>query len=362
MSVSDPSDHVSAYLASAMRRRHAPAAIGVAVVRDGEESWCLSFGAESTALFQAGSISKTVTAAAALELVARGDLELDRNVNDYFTSWRVPESLAPTLRELLGHTSGTGVAYYPGYPQGATVPTLVQSLEGASPASTGPVVIDPSLRGKFAYSGGGYAVVQQLVEDVTGMSFADATRQLILDPVGMRESTFAQTGRTSSRAARSDWRIYPEAGAAGLWTTPADLAKFLRELLVARSHGSSAIQSVTADLMSTPHVPLPSRGQWSMLPWLGVRGPNSAGLGLFLGANDRVINIGGAHHFFSLVTGLGDGGAVVMMASDPHPLIFEALTAVGDAEGWTDLRGPANSLKTRASMLLLRTAWLRKAQ
>lgn len=210
---------VTSFLDSRMRRRHAPSALGVAVIRDGAPSWSTTFGGSSDARFQAGSISKSVTAAVALELVARGELHLDGDVDDRLASWRIGSPT--TLRALLGHTGGVCVPYYPGYDPSAAVPTLLESLQGTPPATTVPVSIDSGQRGSFAYSGGAYAIVQQLVEDVTGVAFADAARDLVLNPVGMEGSTFSQPLPVDWRscAARGDWHVYPEAGAAGLWTT-----------------------------------------------------------------------------------------------------------------------------------------------
>src|ERR1700685_3993476 len=141
-------------LTSLMRRR--PGTVfGVAVLEDFELAWSQVHGGQADRLFQAGSISKPVTALAALELAARGDLDLDADVNDRLTGWQLPGPRGVSLRQLLGHTSGLGVSFYPGYPQGGDVPTLRQSLDGVPPAATKPVRADPGPSGRFRYSGGG---------------------------------------------------------------------------------------------------------------------------------------------------------------------------------------------------------------
>ena len=285
-------------------------------------------------LFQAGSLSKTVTAAIVLELVARGDLDLDAEVR------------GTTLRHLLGHTAGANVPFYPGYARGESVPTLAQSLDGAEPATTSAVELDPRAAGSFRYSGGGYAMVQQLIEDVTGEPFAETAHRVIFEPLGMAQSSFAQPPEfLGTSAAWADWRFYPEQAAAGLWTTPADLARFVCVLLTRR----------TVEQMTEPRAKLPFRGQWTVLALLGLRFPRHAGLGLFVHEH-RFINLGGAAGSFSALTGsrANGSGAVVMTAGCRSPRTLRLLLELGDARGWTDLRAFRRGIRRRTSDVLLR--------
>jgi CubicO group peptidase (beta-lactamase class C family) len=100
---------------------------------------------------------QSVTALAALELAARGQADLDGDVNQQLTSWQLPGSPQISLRHLLGHTAGTGVPFFPGYRERADVPALSQVLDGVPPAATPAVRTDPARRGRFCYSGGGRA-------------------------------------------------------------------------------------------------------------------------------------------------------------------------------------------------------------
>ena len=229
--------------------------VGAAVIRDSSLAWSHVAGGEPDRLFQAGSISKPVTALVALELAARGRLDLDGDVNGQLTSWHLPGPHRVSLRQLLGHTAGTGVPFFPGYPQGAPVPALRQVLDGVPPSATAPVRAGPAARGSFRYSGGGYAIVQQLIADATGMPFEEAAAAAVLHPCGMTRSTFAQPLPASLRpaAARHDWRVYPEAAAAGLWTTPGDLARYVCAIQAAlvkprlgHLHGSGLLAPGTA--------------------------------------------------------------------------------------------------------------------
>ena len=207
--------------------------------------------------FQAGSVSKAVAALTALRLVAVGAVELDADVNDRLTSWRLPDGKGVTLRRLLGHTAGLGVPFFPGYAESEPLPTLVQVLDGLPPANTVPVRVESPPGSAFAYSGGGYALVQLLVEDVTGVPFADAAAELVLEPLGMEVSSFCQR--------RGAWHRYPEEAAAGLWTTPSDLARFL----VAVQRGAEGSEAMIA-----PHHELPAEGEWTVLRSLGLEPPD----------------------------------------------------------------------------------------
>jgi len=318
---------------------------GVAVIDGSGIAWSRSAGAAPGLLFQAGSISKPVTALAALELAARGQANLDWDVNEQLTSWRVPGPQAISLRHLLGHTSGMGIPFFPGYPQGTGIPALRQVLDGVPPSATPAVRADPAKHAKFCYSGGGYAVIQQLIADITGLPFAQAARSLVLEPLKMTKSTFEQPlpARLRPAAARHDWHVYPESAAAGLWTTPEDLARCVCALQAALAGRMSPIRTETAAQMLTPHAPLPAKGEWNLLPILGMRPPDSHGLGMFLHGDSRFSHVGGAASFFSILTAsTKDGtGAVIMTASNASPLPFKLLRAISDEHGWTGFRQPA---------------------
>lgn len=209
--------------------------------------------------FQAASISKPVSAMAALRLVEEGRLALDEDVNRYLVSWHVPAngSWQPrvTLRHLLSHTGGLTVHGFPGYPRDKTLPTLHQVLDGEKPANTPAIRVDtvPGLHPR--YSGGGYCVLQQLLVDVTGQSFPELMRQLVLEPLGMTRSAYEQPlpptrwGATPTgylvggEPVRGQWHVYPEMAAAGLWTTPSDLARFALELQSGQAGRATTILS-----------------------------------------------------------------------------------------------------------------------
>ena len=198
---------------------------------------------DTTTLFLAGSISKPVFATGALALVERGTLALDEDVNVKLRSWRLPASRHTerepvTLRRLLSHSAGLTVWGFPGYAMGAPLPTVPQVLDGAPPANTQPVRNDTVPGARWLYSGGGITVAQLLATDAAGEPFAPLMRRLVLEPAGMRRSTFenplpaARHREAASGHERIDtpvpgrFHVYPEMAAAGLWTTAPDLARW----------------------------------------------------------------------------------------------------------------------------------------
>jgi len=226
--------------------------LSVAVIDNFKIAWAKAYGVTEAGsntpvtvhtLFQAGSISKPVAATGALYLVEHGKLSLDENVNDKLKTWQVPDNeftkdQKVTLRRLLSHSAGLTVHGFPGYEVGTPIPTLVQIFNGEKPANTAPIRVVFVPGTKSAYSGGGITIEQQLIIDVTGEPFPQFMRETVLDPIGMSDSTYEQPlplGRAAMAATASHvdgmvvpgkWHIYPEMAAAGLWTTPTDLAKF----------------------------------------------------------------------------------------------------------------------------------------
>ena len=259
----------NADLAEAMRKLHIPS-VDVALIESGRLAWSHVFGtAPDNAIYQAASLSKLVTAVAALRLVDRGVLDLDRDVNDYLTGWRVPENdftrdHPVTLRQLLSMTAGVGVPGYPGYEPGQKLPTLQQILDGAPPANSTPVRVEAIPGSRYAYSGGGFEIVQALIEAKTNMKFQDALQDLLLRPAGMANSYFLQPlpGELVRRAATGHdangnelpggWRVVPELAAGGLWTSAMDLAHLSLELERAyRGESGALLTRATAQAMMT---------------------------------------------------------------------------------------------------------------
>ena len=223
----------------------------------------------TSTLFQAGSISKPVSALGALRLVEPGKLALNEDVNAKLVSWKVPDNdftkrKKVELRGLLSHTAGLTVHGFPGYATDQAMPTLVQILNGEKPANTAAIRVDVEPGSIWRYSGGGYTVMQQLIVDVTKTPFPQFMHETVLEPLGMNESTFVQplpadkakltaSGQLSDRSpVKGRWHIYPEMAAAGLWTTPSDLVRFAAGIQRALAgEGGTVITPAMAEQMVT---------------------------------------------------------------------------------------------------------------
>jgi CubicO group peptidase (beta-lactamase class C family) len=234
----------SVTLDQAMQALNIPS-VGISVLDEGKIAWTAVVGARAPrTLFQAASLSKFVTAVGVMRLVQEGRLDLDFGVEAYLTSWRLPnqsqaENGNVTLRRLLSMTAGISVPGYLGYPPGAPLPTPTEILNGSPPANSQPVTVMTPPGTAYGYSGGGYEIIQAVIQDVTGQPFATAMKTLVLEPAGMTSSIFAQplpeslvrraaTGHTQDgRELPGGWRVVPELAAGGLWSTPDDLAQLL---------------------------------------------------------------------------------------------------------------------------------------
>jgi len=228
--------------------------VSIAIVENGQIKWAKGYGIANTesesnvdanTIFQAGSISKPIAALSALKLVEEGKIDLDQDINFYLNDWKIPENEFTqvekvTLRRLLTHTAGMTVHGFPGYKQTDTFPSITQVINGAG--NTPKILIDTIPGSIWRYSGGGYTVMQKMVEDISRLPLDVYMLKNILQPIGMENSTYEQPLRTedhSNISAAYDgdgkiieglWHNYPEKAAAGLWTTPSDLAKYCIEI------------------------------------------------------------------------------------------------------------------------------------
>lgn len=261
-------DALDDFIVSQMALRHA-AGLSIAIIDGGRIVTARAYGitdsaggarVDTTTLFQAGSVSKSVAALGVLRLVEQKKLNLDTDVNATLRTWKLPPSeftatKPVTLRGLLSHTAGTTVHGFGGYATAAAVPTLVEVLNGTSPANSPPIRSEAIPGARWNYSGGGYTIMQQMVLDVTGQSFPDVMRKNVLEPIGMARSSYEQPlpplmaaktagGHYTDRSlVPGRWHIYPEMAAAGLWTTPSDLARFAIEVQRAYTGKSAKVIS-----------------------------------------------------------------------------------------------------------------------
>jgi CubicO group peptidase (beta-lactamase class C family) len=328
-------------------RHHRVEGVSVALVRDGRVAWEAAAGladreegrpATPETLFQAGSISKPVAAAAVLREAEDGTFRLDADVNAYLRSWKVPESGLTarekvTLERILSHGAGLTVHGFPGYAAGEAVPTVPQVLDGLPPANTAPVRVDLVPGSRWRYSGGGTTVAQLALTDTLGRSFPEIMRTLVLEPCGMSRSTYEQplTSTRLPRAAAGYRRdgspvpgkrhVYPEMAAAGLWTTAGDLARFATAVQRSlRGDQGSLLAKATAERMVTRFI-----------------GDHGLGFGVETHGGETYFAHGGADEGFQayLVAHRDGWGAAVMANSDNGiALAVEILRGLARQEGW----------------------------
>jgi len=231
-----------------LKRRRVPG-VSIAVIENFEIVWTREYGLAitkdninitPTTTFQAGSISKPVSAMAALIAVQQGKFDLDDPVNGILKSWQLPENKhtakrAVTPRMLLSHTGGTTVHGFGGYKPQGKIPSLPEILSGTGSANSSAVKVNIEPFTKWRYSGGGTSVMQLAMEDIHREEFEVILARTVLEPCAMTNSTFVQPLQISDApnaahahggGSRVPWHVYPEQAAAGLWTTPTDLAKF----------------------------------------------------------------------------------------------------------------------------------------
>jgi len=324
--------------------------VGVAVIHDFAIAWAKSWGvadvetgapATNDTLYQAASISKPVAAMASLKAVAEKKFGLDQDINTILTSWQLPgapfgNGLAVTPRMLLSHTAGTGDGFgFPGYAPEEARPGVVQILDGEAPSNRGPVrLVRPALSA-FHYSGGGSMIQQLALADTLKKPFVEIVREWVLAPIGMRNSTFeqplpaeraAQTARAHDGQGKSmgaRWHVYPEQAAAGLWTTPTDLAKFMLEVQRTLAGKSSAVLSRTMmQEMVTP---------------VGV-GPYAIGFSMSQKGQGWYFEHGGGNWGFrcraSAHRAKGYGAVVMTNGENGEPLVQEIIDRIARAYAW----------------------------
>ena len=342
-------------LAARMAELHVPG-VSVAVIHAGKLDWARGFGVARLGgapvtpetLFQAASISKPVFATAVMSLVQAGKLNLDTDVNQYLASWKVPDNeytqdAKVTLGELLSHSAGITVHGFEGYAAGAPLPTLVQVLNGIGPANNAPIRVDSKPGTGFSYSGGGFVIAQQLVIDVTGVALPALMHAKVLAPFGMRHSTYQQPlpaerrpevatpyGQNGLEVAGGP-HVYPELAAAGLWTTPSDLASFAIGIQQALSGKSQRVLSTaTVRVMLTP------KAQRQALGILTGGGPEHPYFE-HSGANE-------GYRCVLIAYDAGDGVVVMTNGDNGQGVIDDIVRTVAHEYGWPDFQPPTRTL------------------
>ncbi|MDH5482465.1 MAG: beta-lactamase family protein [Candidatus Bathyarchaeota archaeon] len=332
--------------------------VSISVINDYEVEWAKSYGvkdvrteniATTDTLFEAGSTSKALTAAAILHLVERKSLDLDGSVNDKLVTWKIPNNeytgeTKINLRHLLTHTSGIN------RPDGGfeiekeKTPTLNQVLNGESPAVNGPVKVLTFPGKKHDYSNFGYLIIQKLLEDVTGTPFSAIMSKIVFKPLEMNNSTFEYPSEELKKKATvphdekgeaKEPGLHPTALAqGGLLTTPLDLGKYVVELMNAFNGKSSRILSSSmVKKMFTPEISLNPK------EFMGITGQ---GLGIFIIEKEKDVffthpgvNMPGATCNMMGCAETGQGTVIMTNGINGSLLSLEILFSIAQEYKWS---------------------------
>ena len=253
-------------LAERMNHYNTPG-VSIAVINNRDIEWAKGYGSMDKAsvgqvttetIFEAASTSKFVTAVLALNFVQKGLIDLDKDVNEYLISWKVPENEFTqvekvTLRRLLTHKAGLPTTNF-SYDDEIGYPSLINVLNGESPALNAPAIPELVPGSQWQYSNVAYDVLQLIIEDISGKSFQQNADEIIFKPLKMNHSTF--TYPLESEIQSFEAMPHDAEGSSlepsmhltalahgGLMTTPSDLAKFTKEVMLSYKGKSEKIIS-----------------------------------------------------------------------------------------------------------------------
>lgn len=326
--------------------------VSIAVIKDYKIDWAKAYGwadslegreTTTTTRFQAASISKSLNSLGALRLVQDKKVDPEADINNYLRTWKFPYDTTAkdrkiNLYQLLSHTAGLDVHGFPGYNREAPIPNIYQVLKGEKPANTRKVrsLFEPGL--KFKYSGGGTTVSQLLITDLALMLYADYMQLEVLSPLGMTNSSYKQPPadtmvlasghRRDGSRIEGKFHIYPEQAAAGLWTTPTDLAKYIIECQKALEGRSRRV--LNQEMMKK-----------RMEPYID----SNAALGVFIEKKGerKYFNHNGSNAGFlcaSYGSLEGGDGVVIMTNGENSAMLEELINSVARVYGWKDFFNP----------------------
>lgn len=292
-------------------------------------------------MFQGASISKILSAVLVMILVERGKLDLDRPVNQYLKSWKLPENewtreKSVTIRHILSHFSGMNVPTYAGYFREDPIPSFKDILEGNEPSLEPAIAVEEPVDEQFIYSTGAFAVLQMAIEDVCNEGFATIIQRELLQPLNMHRTCFCQPlpedlqanaacgHRHDGDTVAGNWFVYPTLAGSAVWTTPTDLAKFayhLQRILAGDENGIIQMQSMQ-ELISPYREPFFGLG-FALYP--------NKGPGLYFGHTG---NTEGFRSMFIAHETNGSGAFILANSDNADPVIKEIINRIAEKELW----------------------------
>ena len=339
--------------------------LSIAVIQNYHILWAKGYGwadmnqkipVTPQTLFQAASISKSLNGVGLLKLAQEKKLDLYADINTYLTGWKFPyDSLSKgkkiSVANLLSHTGGLTVHGFPGYESGNDRPTVEQILDGKTPSNSPAVrsMYEPGLQSE--YSGGGITISQLILTNITHQPYDEYMKKEVLQPLGMSSSTYAQPPTDikpnllataydrNGEEITGKYHIYPEQAAAGLWTNPTDLAKYIIETQLAyEGRSAKVLDQQTTKLRLTPYLNY------------------NAALGVFIDKSDSAVYFqhGGANEGFrcQYYGSLADGnGVVVMVNSDNGNIMAEIINSVAKVYDFKGLYRSKTTVAVADSLL-----------
>ena len=231
--------------------------IALVLIEDGEVVRDYFNGIENQinadTLFPTASLSKWITAYSIMMLVEDQKVDLDAPISEYLTRWRLPKSAfnndSVTLRQLLSHTSGLGDELgFGDFQANEPLPSLVESLKNprSSSGEKVDIILDAEPGTNWAYSGGGYLILQLIIEEVSQQSYSSFVSERIFTPLKMSRSNFEYLGDYENRtefynneSAKTPLLKYQASAATGLSSTANDLVQFVRANTSSRSNDTA---------------------------------------------------------------------------------------------------------------------------
>ncbi|MGM0599223.1 MAG: serine hydrolase domain-containing protein [Candidatus Rifleibacteriota bacterium] len=292
-------------------------------------------------IFQGASLSKTIATALTLKLSEKGIIDLDEPINPKLKSWKLPENewtreKPVTTRHLLSHFSGINVPTYRGYFNGETVPALKDILEGNKLSYEPAIEVTDPVDEQFIYSTGAFAVLEILLEDITGENFDTLINHEILQPLDMSRTFFYQPlptelqnncasgHRYDTEVVAGNWFVYPTLAGSGIWTTPTDLAKFAADLQrTIKTDTAGILKPETIKEMLSPYSE-PFFG-------LGFALYQDKGPGMYFGHTG---NTEGFRAMFVAHATNGCGAFILANSDNADPVIKEIINQIAATENW----------------------------
>ncbi|WP_421798258.1 serine hydrolase [Haliscomenobacter sp.] len=329
------------------------AGLSVAVIDNYQVVWAKGYGyadkkegrkVTANTLFEPGSISKSLNAVGILRLAQAGKLDLYQDINQYLVNWKFPYDTVShdkkiTTAQLLSHTAGLGVHGFPGYHRDSAIASVIDILDGRAPSNTEPVRSYTEPGKEVRYSGGGTLITQQMVTDITQQRYEQYMYEQVLRPLGMTNSSYNQPpsiaqGKNLATGYKSNgdevpgkYFVYPEKAAAGLWTTPSDICKYLVEI-------QQAYQGKSSKVLNQEMVKL------HVMPY-----KDDAAMGTFLQDRNGELyfvhsasNEGFTGYFLA---GLSNGkGVALFVNSEDGSVLLELLNSIALVYNWAGFEKP----------------------